>query len=295
MEDAYKIAEAENLQNERYNQNVEAERQRRIQAQQRYGDLAKDEIKRVLPGVSSEQEAVLMKEAEEAAGRNASEADIKRYSAKAANKLKNTISNIERGLNAPRIQNKLARSILGKGSTLPQAMKDAKAQVAPLLDLGLYDTARNLLATSNFYPEEREEIVFGKPAAYIEETMENIPKGKRNRTDQDDTFKQLMGGLPNVPEFYYEPESYDYLKDSIASLFNSPNRQNLDVNLIQLRKLAEDRGYDWRIYKDVLNELFNDGVIDLTDDQLIQLNSYLNEPPLDNIGKILYKLNLRGR
>ena len=44
-----------------------------------------------------------------------------------------------------------------------------------------------------------------------------------------------------------------------------------------------------------MNDLVNSGYIKLNDDQMNTFNSYLDNPPLNNLEKILYGLGLRGR
>lgn len=307
LEEAYKIASTQNDENKTYNQSVETERQQRVQSQNHYGDLAESELKRLYPESTSEQEAIFRKKGEEAAGLNKSEADTKRFLSKEAVKFKNSISSVQEALNAPRIQNNLSRSALGKASSLQQAMSDAKLKIKPLLDLGLYDTSRNLLSKSKFYPEEREKIIFGDLPKAITSTVKKASKGDYKENESFlkhglDFFGGLGAGLKSAipPDREYSDKSKNSLRENIKSVFEtSPEygetKQNKAVNLIQLRKQYEDQNYDWRVFKDALNDLFQEGEIDLTDDQMNQVNFYLNEPPLDNIEKILQKLNLRGR
>ena len=40
-------------------------------------------------------------------------------------------------------------------------MQDAKGTIKPLLDLGLYEQARSMLANAGFYPEERNMKIKG--------------------------------------------------------------------------------------------------------------------------------------
>jgi len=287
FDDALKVAQIQNEGNKEYNQQVERERQNRIAEQEAFGNVAEETLTKVLPGATDEQKALFRKKGEDAAGQGKSQADIKRILAKEATKFKNNISNIEKALNAPRIQNQLTRSILGTHKTLEQAEKDARAQVKPLIDEGLYDTSRTLLSKAGFYPEERERIVFGEINPEVKKAVDSIAKPSYLET-KPAAMRKYQGSVKS-----YAPESIENLKQNISQVWGQGENNNM--NMLQLRKAYEDNGYNWRIFKDAMNDLFSNGQIELNDDQLNQFNSYLDEPPLNLLEKLLYNLNLRGR
>lgn len=296
----YQNAINENEQNKKYNEEVDKDLANRIAAQQANGDLAEAALQKLIPNASDEERAIFRKEGEDVSLRSKSEAQKQIFLAKQASKYKDQISNIQKGLSAPRLQNSLSRSIRGTESSLRQAENDARSQVKPLIDKGLYDKSRQLLEGAGFYPEERERIVFGELPKAFSETVDSIPKAKTEKKN----YSLFNTGIGNLQEAarptQYEQSSLDELKNNILDVFKKDpgfeaGKESQYVNLIQLRKLYEDKGYDWRVFKDTLNDLYAEGEIQLTDDQQNQFNSYLNEPPLDNIGKILYKLKLRGR
>jgi hypothetical protein len=289
INEALNIVNSENESNKAYNQTLENERQRRVQEQQRYGTLAEEELKSVYPEATNEQLAYFAKKGEEQSAEGKSEADTRRFLAKEATKFKNMISNIENSLSAPRIQNKLQKTLAGNQKTLDQAIEDASIQVRPLVEAGLVDTARNLLGEIGLYPEEREKAVFREMNQDIRKQIKDVPKPI---IEKKVTASSPRFGVESY-ERSYAPESKENLKDNILSVWGP--EENKNINMLQMRKEYEDLGYDWRIFKDSLNDLFKDGQIKLTDDQFNQFNSHLDEPPMTLLDKILYKLNIIGR
>lgn len=294
LEDALRIKEIENQGNIAHNQRVENERLNRIAEQEAFGNVGEEYLKNVLPTATDEQKALFRKKGEDVSGKGKSQADIKRTLAKEATQFKNTISNIEKGLSAPRIQTRLQRKISGNEKTIDQAKMDARAQIQPLLQEGLYDTSRSLLADAGFYPEERESIVFGEPSKDIRKTVNAVPKPIYEKINKPNAPAFLGGYNQLEGEKKYSPESKENLKENILSVWG-PEKTNKDVNPILLRKEYEDKGYNWRIYKDAMNDLFSNGQIEFTDDQENQFNSYLGEPPLTMLEGIFETLGLRGR
>lgn len=294
FEEVYNQVVNEDEQNRIYNQHVERETEKRIAAQEKYGDLAETRLKKLIPDASDEESALFKKKGEEAAGENRSQGDIDRLISREVSKYKNVLSNIEKNLEAPRIQNGLKRTLLGTRSDMKSVEQDARAAVKPLIDLGLYEKARTMLANTGFYPEERETIIFGEMPTEIKKQIDSIPKAITKKP-----MGAKVGGLEVVPGKYINQEpSYDlksqvHLFDNLSKVWGGETNDN--INLLQLRKAYEDKGYDWRIFKDAMNELVNNGHIILNDDQQNTFNSYLDNPPLNNLEKILHGLGLRGR
>lgn len=294
FEDVYNQVQNENSQNDLYNQRIELERQKRIDSQEKYGNLAEQRLKKLIPEASDEEAAVFKKIGEDAGGENRSQGDIDRFITRKVNDYKNSISNIEKDLQSPRIQNKLQRLFAGKGTNYKQVEQDARAAIKPLIDLGLYEKSRTMLANAGFYPEERENIIFGEMPKEIKSTVDRIPKASYEKTKSLPIT--MSAGIPTGDKNF--PKEYD-LKSRV-NLFDNLSRvfgegENNQINLLQLRKEYEDRGYDWRLFKDAMNDLVNSGQIKLNPDQTTIYNSHLNKPPLSKLETILYNLGLRGR
>jgi hypothetical protein len=293
LEQAIDIKRTENEENKAYNQNIETERQKRIAEQEAFGEIAETALVDQFKNATAEQKAIFRKKGEDVAGRGKSQAEIKRTLTKDAVKFADDYSNAQRQLQAPRIQNKISRLAEGKTSDLKQAESDAKSLVQPFINLGLYDTSRDLLAGGGFYPEERERIIFGEIPPGTKNIVNSIPKPTYNKSNAAAAVAGVKNYNPNTERTYSE-KSLEDLKSNIKSVWGG-EKENPSINPILLRKQYEDQGYDWRAFKDAMNSLVMDEKIILNPDQNNLYNDYLNEPPLSNLNKILYKLNIVGR
>lgn len=294
FDEVYNQVSNENERNIVFNQTVEAERQKRIQSQEKYGALAEERLRKFVPDASDEEAAVFKKIGEDAAGLDKSQADIDRLISKEASQYKNALSNIEKTLESPRIQNRLQRAFAGKSSDMASIENDARSQIKPLLEKGLYEKAGTMLANAGFYPEERERIIFGEMPVDIRKQINSIPKAVFKKTESVPITS--MAGIPTGNKDLkkeYDLKSQLQLYDNLSKVFSKGNNDN--VNLLELRKEYEDKGYDWRIFKDSMNEMVNNGHIKLNPYQENIFNSNLNEPPLSKMGEILHGLGLRGR
>lgn len=269
-----------------YNKEVEQERQNRIVSQEDYGNKAIAQLKRIYPDATPEMETIFQKKGEEAAFQGKSEGDINRFLATEAKNFKNTISNVKSDLSAPRTQNNLHRKFLQSSKDSEQAANDLRVKLKPLLDLGLYDTSRNLLSELGYYPEEREQTInpFGERLNVL---MNKVPKSEKKIIAED-----ISGGRQTSIQapLQYGANDLQNIKSGIKDLKNA----NPNFSLVLARKAFEDKNYDWRIYKDALNDMIQSGEIELEDDQQNQLK-YLDTPPLNVLERILHGLNIIGR
>jgi hypothetical protein len=304
----YNQVKAENDENKLYNQTVKGEVEERVGAQHVYGDVGEKALKKVFPNATDEESAWIRTELEKIPQGTKSEAEIERHAAKIADKFKNDVSNIEKNLSAPRIQNKLQRSVMGNESTLKQAEADARRQIQPLIEKGFYDRSRQVLGKAGFYPEEIERTIFGEMPKEFSKVVKSVPKPQKEKGEttfqekasKPSTYIPIGPIIQSFEKNQYQQKSIDDLKKNILEVYNqdpefASTNQSKAINPLQLRKEYEDQNYDWRVFKDAMNDLLEDGSIKLTDDQQNQFNSYLNEPPLTLLGKILHKLKLRGR
>jgi len=273
------LQELKELESEKkeYNKEVDKELQQRTAGQKTYGQRAVDELKKLYPEASSEVETIFQKIGEDASKQGKSEAEINHYLANEAKKFKNTIANVRNDMDAPRLYNAITRGISGTYKNFEQAGADVRKHLEPLIDLGLYDTARNLLSEKGYGPEEREMIIhpLGTEAKAI---INQVPK-----------YKSFLIGTGQFGVSANVPPSLDDIKSALTKIKDTdPN-----FSLVLARKAFEDKGYDWRTFKDALNDLTTQG-LELTDDQRTQMG-ILNEPPLNKLGEILQGINLIGR
>jgi len=271
-----------------YNAEIKKEKDERVSFQRDYGPKATAMLKKYYPNSTPEQDAIFAKMGEEAAGNMKSEADIDRYLATEAKKFKNTIANVEESLSAPRLQNQWYRRLQGTDKDIAEVSKAVKNKLKLLLDLGLYDTARNLLSKNGFAPEERENII--NPLSDIAKTsIKFIPKARKEEyVERVTPTASNPQGIKNYSK--YAPESESFLNNSIKeTLQKDPN-----ASLVLLRKAYENKGYDWRIFENTINDMINMGEFKPNLDQIEQL-IYLDSPPLTDLEKVLHGIGIIGR
>jgi|SRR5580692_349464 hypothetical protein len=265
-----------------HNADVDKELAQRVEGQKTYGERAVDYLKDVYPKASPEVQTIFQKLGEDASKRGESDADINRFLAKEAAKFKNAIVNVQKEMSAPRLQNFFTRAFEGTYKDVEKASNDLRSHLKPILDLGLYDTARNLLTDLGYYPEEREAII--NPLSERQKTSLNkVPEAIRSQKPVYTATTTLF------PRYDYAPNQLENIKDGLRDL------KEIDPNfsLVLARKAFEDKKYDWRMYRDALNELEEEG-FKLTDDQNIQ-KGVLDTPPLSDIQRVLEGVNIIGR
>lgn len=255
-----------------HNTQVDAELKQQVEGQKTYGDRAVEYLNNVYPKANPEVKAIFQKIGEQAASRGESEADINRYLSKEADKFKNAIANVQKDMSAPRLLNSISRGLKQEYKNFDQSAADARRNIQPLIDLGLFDTARNLLADKDYGPEERDIIV--NPLSSRSQSIINkiLPVTKAG---------PLMPSGRNV-----DP-------NEIKSTLQELKQIEPNFSLLLARKAMEDKGIGWRDFKDALNELEQEG-FQLEDDQRNQ-RGYLDTPPLNILGKMLHGINLIGR
>lgn len=266
---------------------VEEERKERVAQQRDYGKLGEKAITQVMPDATPEQVAMFKRKGEEFAGKNQSEANIERKLAGEARKLKNVIASIKKSIPKPRALTGPLQSVTGVRRQEGKQIEDIRQKIKPLLDDDLYDTARNLLSEVGYYPEEREEIV-SRLSEGSNKTIAEMPKIGEIKQP---TAEEIFTGKAVQQQERYTPQTENIFKQNLAKTLSA----DPTANLILLRKKYEEKkGVDWELFKNGLNELMDSGQFKPTDDQLNQLDK-LDQPPLDVLDTILYKLNLKGR
>ncbi len=287
-ENAHNIVRERNEANRAYNQEVEKDLVARREAQKGIGAQAEESLTKLYPEASDELKGIVSQWGEEALQGSKSEGAIKKEIAGRVQQLKNTIASIKRGVKPARLQN--LPGLLSKGQTteFDKVVKDTKTKLKPLLDLGLYDTARSILSNDlGYYPEEIETFVsdLSEPAI---KNMSKLPV----LADKTTMKEYREGGiLPFSKEQGYPQAKVDAFENNLKDIITSdPN-----VNLVLLRKKYEaEKGVDWRLFKDGLNKLENEGIWSPNADQQKQLDT-LESPPVGPLYKLLQSLNIIGR
>lgn len=280
---------AEEQDKKEHNTQVENERKQRVGAQREYGQKAVDQLDKVFTGATPEMQAIFKKKGEQAAREGMSEGDIDRHLAVEAKNFKNMYSNIEKDMAAPRLHNQIERAFNGTQKDFEQSAADLRVKLKPLLDLGLYDTSRKLLTDLGYYPEEREQII--NPMSERQKTLMNkVPETKKGTVSNTANGKPIaLASALKLPGSY-NPQDIQNIKDGLLDL----KQADPNFSLVLARKAFEDKGYDWRVFKDALNSLEKDDGFELEDDQEIQ-KGVLDTPPLNTLQKLLQGLNITGR
>lgn len=255
-----------------HNKAVDEELKQQVLAQKNYGQKAVDELKKVYPQATPELETVFQKFGEEEAQKGKSEAEINRSLATKAKDFSNQIASIKKDASAPRLFNSIGSAFNGTYKNAEKSIQDLRVKIKPLLDQGLYETARNLVSELGYYPEEVDMTV--------------NPLGEREKV----VFNKVPGrkwGSIEKPEL---PVNAQSIKQGLRDL----KEANPNFSLVLARKMFEDKRYDWRQFKDALNDLMENEGYELTTDQRNQLLN-LDSPPLSGLQKVLHGINLIGR
>jgi hypothetical protein len=277
------IAKTLNEERRLHHQDTEKQKATRALIQKKYGQKADEALLKVVPDATDEQKAIFRKKAEDYSNENKSEADIERLLAKDVTQFSNQLSNIEKQLSAPRFHKNVVRTLLGEDKSEDQAVKSARTKLQPLLNQGLYDTARKLLKKTGWYPEERE-VIINPLNDQVKAQMAQIGKSVH-----------APDAIPRKIPFSKPPEYNEYEKNNLKNSLEDVFNKNPGISPALARIEYEKKGYDWRVFEETMNDLINEKKIQLNADQENQFNSVLNRPPLNNLELLLYNLNLQGR
>lgn len=291
-QEAYALIAADNEENIKNNELVRQEQQRERQAKEEYGMRGMAALQRYLPTASPEQMAYFQKLGENLALAGGSPADIETKLAEESKQFKQMLSRVSNGVGPTRTGSQIGKGIVGSSRTEQSKQNELKLKLKPLLDLGMADTARELLSEKGFDLEERETLVSSLPEE-TKKIVAQIPDIKTSAQKQSGWFP----GVENIGksdfeahEERYSPQQKEMISNTIKDIYTKePN-----TNLILLRRDLEKKNVDWEIYNDEIQKGILEGYINLNPEQLGQLD-YLQEPPLDRAGKFWHFFGVRGR
>lgn len=285
--EAYQMLTDQSKDDEHYNDKIDEETSNRVLSQEKYGKKGLEALKKVYPNPSPEMESIVKQWAEEASGMGeagkGSEAKIEHYINNKVKNLSDSITNARKTLSMPRVFDKIERGMDGSYREFESSAKDVRNHLKPLLDLGLYEEARGILEERGYGPEEREMVI--NPLSEREQiSLNSLPNATGTAN-----FRKISGKA--------EP-TIDNMKKTLLKLKEtSPN-----FSPLLARKYAEDKGYDWRLFKDAWNQLLEDDMMSPPEQQKFKLNDdqerqsgRLNTPPLNILDKFLHSLDLIGR
>ena len=229
---------------------------------------------------NDEIQSLFKKMGENAYAEGKTEGEIEADASKEARIFKNRISNATDNV----------RKYINEGG-FDKNQNSIKISVQPTLDEGLFDTVRGILDEAGAYPEQIEKIV----SNLTETTKKTLAPYEKQARPDESWWDLVSSGKSAKPKKGYDsyktpyaPEQMEVIKNNIKEVFqNDPA-----TNLVLLREAYHDKDVEWDEFKDIVEELFLKGEIELNDDQENQLTSTLVNPPLEGLGKILKNLRL---
>lgn len=240
---------------------------------------AKMALEKVYPEATDEQRSIVGKKAEAYLQQGLSPAEVERRIAIDSKNLKNQIASIEKSLPPKRFYTRAKEAVLGTGRSEEKTRDSIRLKLKPLLDEGQFDTARLLLSKQGYAPEERETII-SNLSEPTKKNLQGFVPIKKGAFHDDPSYRAFEPGTPEAQKFG------ENLQQTIQG--------DPATNLILLRKAYEDRGVDWRSFKDELDRLQTEDVFKPNDDQMKQID-FLDEPPLDRLDVLLHNFGFKGR
>lgn len=280
-EQALDLATNMNNANITHKNNLDLNRKTRQDEKEGYGQRAVEKLSNVLENPSDELKALFEKYGQEDAENSEDIADFDKKTAIRAKKFKNTLSDIERTLPPATNFNKLKHGIWGENREFDKVRDSVRIKLKPLLDQGLYSTARKALAKAGYQLEGIESIL-----------TDLSESSKKSVAQLPTVHKQALElgsfGLPTKEG--YTPEHLEKVENSIRDVL----KNNPSENLILLRKAYEEKGLDWDTYKSILDKMVSSGDLALNDDQEETYDN-LNTPAIGGLGKFFHGLNFWSR
>ncbi len=263
-------------------------------------------------GTTDEIKALAAKRGQELSREYKNQADIDRAVSKEMTQLKNTVDSLKKAKGPARILGKLHGKLMGTDRGNEKIIKDIQIKAQPLLDLGLNSTVRNILSNDlGMYPEEVESTIttLGEGARKNLASLPMIGRQQQKIEPSGKNKKDILSGLPKMksakekqpllaqslsvfePEQTYSPEEQEIFKNTIIDTLKA----NPSENLILLRKAVEDKNYDWRLFKDVIDDALINGDIKFDEDQFLNQYDLLNEPPESKLDYLLSTFGFGSR
>ncbi len=311
------IATNQEIVKQNFNANQNADKNAQHTHDITQGNRAIDKLNNVFgpEGTTDEMKAFAAKRGQELSREYTNQADIDRAVSKDMTQLKNTVNNLKKAKKPARIFQKGYRKLLGTDRENDAIIKDIQIKVQPLLDLGFNDTARKILKDDlEMYPEEIEATITSL-SEKARKNLSNLPMVGRTQPERQSSGKNksdILSDLPRMksakeikgekpfylqqsevfePELNYTPEQKEVFKNNIIDTLKA----NPSENLILLRKEVEDKNYDWKLFKDTLDDAIFNGEIILDEDQFLNQFDYLNEPPEDRLDYLLSTFGFGSR
>lgn len=277
--EAMQILSAREEQKERYNIQGQGD----IQNRQAFYDRYKSHVDRYINNLASNNplknpqvRAYLNGRAEDIASTETKESDIEAKIAKDLNDLNDRFDDMKDAIPNANFLYKIGRQLGGKDRG-EKAFADIQTKVKPLLDMGLHEEVRKVLADKHYRPEFVERAVsnLGEPSIKSVATMPTLgPPAKTSNF----TLKDVVTGIYPKP---LEGEKLQQFQNNLAQTLTA----DPTANLILLRQAYGDKGVNWENFWDSLKGMMDRDEWKPSPEQEKQLNN-LTEPPLDGLDQM---------
>lgn len=266
---------------ERYNANIDTERAQREQKQAKQtADIMERFDKSSAVPKSNEDKFIFEKfanEAKDAANPN----DQYMYAKTKYNQYENARNGIIRDSQLPGLAEKLWQKARGTYKSKEAVMKELYPNVKKLIDLGLENEARDLLANDVGMGKEDVELTMFPPSKNEIKDFNTIPRNPRLESYEKIGKGKDIQRFPGEEVALTEKE-FPKFKEQVLDLIKKYPK----TNIVALRGIInQDKGYSWTDFSKALSEGIDEGIInpDLYQEQ--QWN-VVKSPPVSGLGEM---------
>jgi hypothetical protein len=190
---------------------------------------------------------------------------------------KKTVAIATHSVNEPP-QNKMGDDSLGES-----VINDLKRKLDPILKMGLYAKARDILSQKGYGPEQRESVI----SNLSESTNKLLSEIPTLRTHQK---LEHRNGMPTTLRDY-SPDQKEVINNTMAKIFKADPSANL---ILLRRQMRDEKNIDWRAFKDGLDYAIDTGALNLDANNLDQY-SKMSEPEEGPLQQLLRVFGVGGR
>lgn len=227
-----------------------------------------------------EEQAKIYEDASKLAGENKSPVEIQKSLIGQEVKRANERSRIEENIDPERLWKKFT------GETKEDRIRKNYKLKKQLEKSSFDNKQKREILSSKMQPEEIEEIL-NPLSSETSEFLKTFP-----------SLKPTLGkfSLKKKADLLETNELTDSQREFFKRHLQETFQKDPNVNPLLLRKHFEDKGVSWREYRDAIEQLQEEGSIDLSNNQdYAQLEKYLYKPPLGPLDHLLNDFKIIGR
>ena len=252
---------------------------RELQGQ--FGQSAVDLAKQYGRNLTPEDLLEIYKEGASVAKPNLSPSDTQQLLIGQAARRENKLSRMEENLDPDRSWKK-GTDIFTGGSSEDRTSKEKKLE-KQLGDSGMSRQQKRAFLSKKLSPEE------------VEHKINPLSPGDIESINSFPTFEHPKAKFGKKRPFEI-PELKDHQREFFRKSLSDIFQSNPNINPLLLRREFEKKGVNWREFRDAVDELQEDGTINLeANEDNAALEKYLRKPPLGPLKELLHGLKLVGR